>query len=181
MGAGSFFQELGSLRDLAGNMRFAFQFGPIILASGVLVGFRPAPHTCRGNVVLTCVSIGGEKRCLEERATWVCWWGFAGALALRWRPVFVWRPSCSLANVRVEVVGQLPGVCVPLHRVATGSVLQCGGPAGVEGPIGGTSAALVPCCGVVDVRGCLRRGVCQIVSLGFSALCLAAGSVYSRL
>lgn len=85
MGAGSFFQELGSLRDLAGNMRVAFQFGPIILASGVLVGFRPAPHTCRGNVVLTCVSIRGGKRCLEERATRVCWWGFAGAPALRWQ------------------------------------------------------------------------------------------------
>lgn len=26
---------------------FAFQFGPVILASRVLVGFRPAPHSLR--------------------------------------------------------------------------------------------------------------------------------------
>lgn len=51
VGAGSFFGGLGSLRDLAGSMFFAFQLGPIILASRVLVGFRPAPHTFREKVV----------------------------------------------------------------------------------------------------------------------------------
>lgn len=40
---------------------FAFQFGPVILASGVLVGLRPAPHTFRKYFRPVCLNQGRKE------------------------------------------------------------------------------------------------------------------------
>lgn len=47
VGAGASIQEPGGPWDLAGSVFLHFNLGPVILASRVLVGFRPAPHTLR--------------------------------------------------------------------------------------------------------------------------------------
>lgn len=112
----------------------------------------------------------------------VCLWVFARVLVLRWQAGGVCL-VVELLSCKCEAGCCVSDLC--LHRVAGVSVLLpppvCSpipGVVGLWGPMGSVSA-FVPC--VLWMCECLPGGVCQTVSLGFSALCLAAGSVYSRL